>query len=67
MKKIYIKPTSETVALNGPVLMDITSQGLDGKIPGENDGNWGYGGDGNENDDPDSKRYKHDIFGRTLW
>ncbi|MBQ8046305.1 MAG: hypothetical protein IJ196_00030 [Prevotella sp.] len=63
-KKKYMEPCVEAVGILEPLLV-VESQNIDGKVDGEEDTNWGFGGDGDPNDDPQAKGGSWESF--DMW
>ncbi|MBO5612724.1 MAG: hypothetical protein J5918_09025 [Prevotella sp.] len=61
-KKTYVVPSVEIIYIPDPIMHDIASHMLDGKVDGEPDTNWEFGGDGDKNDDPEAKEYSWDHW-----
>lgn len=55
MKKKYINPVITAEDYNIPIMQNPESYGMSGNEPGGEGGEWGFGGDGDPNDDPGSK------------
>lgn len=65
MRKKYIRPSAELVHMEN--IMEGNnphSVGAKGSVTGENDTNWGFGGDGEQTDTPDAKWGTWDV---SLW